>query len=167
MNIKSLLILLIPISTLIAQIKPEVYNLIQDGKSLQKTTSVNPVSNSILDIIAIGDTVWLGTSRGVSVSYDRGVSWTNFYNSSPFGTDNVSAIGYDKYTGMFWAATAKSVEGVGGEDVSAGTGLKFTSDNGLTWTSIPQPIDDGNATTVVYGINTLQALPVTVPTTIL
>jgi len=64
---------------------------------------------------------------------------------------------------MFWAATAKSVEGVGGEDVSAGTGLKFTSDNGLTWTSIPQPIDDGNATTVVYGINTLQALPVTVP----
>ncbi len=57
-----------------------------------------------------------------------------------FGTDNVSAIGY--YKGTLWAATAKTVEGVAGEDVAAGTGLKYTTDNGLTWNSVPQPVDN-------------------------
>ncbi len=80
-----------------------------DKNYFSKITSSNPISNSILDIITIGDTVWLGTSRGVSVSFDRGENWTNFYGTSPFGNDNVSAIGYDN--GVFWAATATSVEG--------------------------------------------------------
>jgi hypothetical protein len=124
--------------------------------------SLNPVSNSILDIIAMGDTVWLGTSRGVSVSFDGGNNWTNFYDTEPFGTDNVSTIGYDNYTGTFWSATAETVEGVDGESVPAGTGLKFTTDYGITWNSVSQPLDDENETTEEYGINTLQALPVTV-----
>ena len=144
-----------------AQLSPFSYNLSEDGKYLSKYNSSNPVSNSITDIIAIGDTVWLGTSRGVSVSFDRGETWTNFYNTSPFGTDNISAIGY--YRGMFWAATATSVEATGGQEVPAGTGLKYTTDNGLTWTSIPQPVDADDDTVEVYGINLLPALPVTVP----
>jgi len=143
-----------------AQLSPFNYYLIKDGKSFSKINSNNPVSNSITDIIAIGDTVWLGTSRGVSVSFDRGDSWTNFYNTSPFGTDNISAIGY--YRGTFWAATAKSVEATGGQEVPAGTGLKYTTDNGSTWTSIPQPVDADDDTVEVYGINLLPALPVTV-----
>jgi ligand-binding sensor domain-containing protein len=148
------------IRNLNAQISPEQYYITDDEKTLFKGNSNLPASNSILDIITIGDTVWLGTSRGVSVSFDRGESWDNFYGTSVFGTDNTSAIGYDN--GTFWAATAKSVEGVAGESVSAGTGLKYTTDNGLTWTAVPQPIDDPDSKTVQYGINTLQALPVTV-----
>ncbi|MEE9450472.1 MAG: hypothetical protein V3V72_10515, partial [Ignavibacteriaceae bacterium] len=94
--------------SLLAQLSPETYNLLNDNSYLNKVSSSNPVSNSILDIITIGDTVWLGTSRGVSVSFDRGENWNNFYNTTAFGTDNVSAIGYDKYTGTLWAATAKT-----------------------------------------------------------
>ncbi len=90
-----------------AQLKPESFNLTGDKNYFSKTTASTPTSNSILDIIAIGDTVWLGTSRGVSVSFDRGENWTNFYGSSPFWSDNVSAIGYDN--GVVWAATATSV----------------------------------------------------------
>lgn len=149
--------------SLLAQLSPETYNLLNDNNYLNKVSSSNPVSNSILDIITIGDTVWLGTSRGVSVSFDRGENWNNFYNTTAFGTDNVSAIGYDKYTGTLWAATAKTVEGIAGEDVAAGTGLKYTTDNGLTWTSISQPIDNENDTVEVYGNNIIPALPVTVP----
>jgi hypothetical protein len=148
-------------ASLLAQISPESYILADENKVLSKINSLNPVSNSILDIITIGDTVWLGTSRGVSVSLDRGENWNNFYGTPTFGTDNVSAIGY--YKGTLWAATAKTVEGVAGEDVAAGTGLKFTTDNGLTWTSVPQPVDNDNDTIEVYGINLIPALPVTVP----
>ena len=143
-----------------AQLKPESFNLPTDENYFSKITSSTPVSNSILDIIAIGDTVWLGTSRGVSVSFDRGENWTNFYGTSPFGTDNVSALGYDN--GVVWAATATSVEGTGGGTVPKGTGLKYTTDNGLTWTAIPQPVDHPDSNTVRYGDNILQALPVTV-----
>jgi len=143
-----------------AQLNPELYNLPNDDNYLPKITASTPVSNSILDIIAIGDTVWLGTSRGVSVSFDRGSNWTNFYGTSPFGTDNVSALGYDN--GTVWAATATSVAGVGGGTVPKGTGLKYTSDNGSTWTAVPQPVDHPDSNTVRYGDNILQALPVTV-----
>lgn len=145
-----------------AQPKPESFNLPGDKNYFLKTNSSTPVSNSILDIIAIGDTVWLGTSRGVSVSFDRGENWTNFYGTSPFGSDNVSALVYNKYDGSIWAATATSVEGTGGGTVPKGTGLKYTTDNGLTWTAIPQPVDHPDSNTVRYGNNILQALPVTV-----
>jgi len=148
------------IGNLSGQISPEQYSLTDEEKALFKGSTTTPLSNSILDIIAIGDTIWLGTSRGVSVSFDRGETWENFYGTSPFGTDNASALGYDN--GIVWAATATTVEGVAGESVSAGTGLKYTNDNGLTWTAFPQPIDDPDSTTVKYGNNTLQALPVTV-----
>ncbi|RKY91610.1 MAG: hypothetical protein DRQ01_07445, partial [Ignavibacteriae bacterium] len=148
---------------LLAQLSPEAYYLPDDINYLNKVSSSNPVSNSILDIITIGDTVWLGTSRGVSVSFDRGENWNNFYNTPAFGTDNVSALGYDENTGTLWAATAKTVEGVAGEDVAAGTGLKYTTDKGLSWNSIPQPVDNENDTVEVYGINIIPALPVTVP----
>jgi hypothetical protein len=145
------------------QVKPESFYLADENNVLSKISSSNPVSNSILDIITIGDTVWLGTSRGVSVSFDRGENWNNFYNTAAFGTDNVSAIGFDSVSHTFWAATAKTVEGVAGEDVAAGTGLKFTTDYGLTWNSVPQPVDNENDTVEVYGINLISALPVTVP----
>jgi hypothetical protein len=148
------------IGNLCAQIAPEGYYLTEDGKVLLKSSANTPLSNSILDILAIGDTVWLGTSRGVSVSFDRGESWDNFFGNSVFGTDNISAIGYDN--GTLWAATATSVEGVAGESVSAGTGLKYTTDNGASWTAVPQPIDHPDSSTVQYGNNILQALPVTV-----
>ncbi len=61
-----------------------------------------------------------------------------FYGRSDFGTDNVSAIGYDNYTGTFWCATAKSQEVTGGQKLPSGTGLKYTTNFGQTWNSIPQ-----------------------------
>lgn len=144
-----------------AQIKPESFKLEGDKNYLTKISASNPVSNSILDIITSGDTVWLGTSRGISVSFDRGENWTNFFGATPFGEDNISAIGYDN--GIFWAATATTAEAPGGGTVPKGTGLKYTTDNGLNWNSVPQPLDNENDSVEVYGINDIPALPVTVP----
>ncbi len=145
-----------------SQLGPETYSFKADKNHLSKTYSSNPVSNSIGDIITVGDsTIWLGTTRGVSVSFDRGQNWTNFYRQEPFGEDGISAIGYDN--GVFWAATVTTEEVSGVGTVDVGTGLKYTIDNGINWTSIPQPVDDLADSTVIYGINELRALPVTVP----
>jgi len=156
------LILFLFVIEVSAQLQPESFNLPKDKNYLSKSTSSNPISNSILDIVTLGDTVWLGTSRGVSVSYDRGENWTNFYGTSPFGNDNISALAYNKYDGSIWAATATSVPAPGGGTVPKGTGLRYTTDNGLTWTTVPQPVDHPDSSTVRYGINILTALPVTV-----
>ncbi len=153
-----ILILFIRISSL-AQNYPLSYKLFDEIDVLGKINASNPTSNTITDILTIGDTIWLGTSRGVSFSTDKGETWTNFYGDPQFGTDNVSAIGYNN--GVFWAATARTVE-QNNQRLPSGTGLKYTSDMGRTWISIPQPLDSQSDTTVQYGINTLRALPVTV-----
>ena len=145
---------------IIAQLSPNNYKLFFDRKNLDKINSINPLSNSVSDIIVIGDTIWLGTSRGVSLSIDNGKTWVNFYGRDDFGTDLISAIGYNNDT--FWCGTAKSTEVTGGSTLPEGTGLKYTTDLGESWHSIPQPVDDPNDDTIIYGNNTIMALPVTV-----
>jgi photosystem II stability/assembly factor-like uncharacterized protein len=145
---------------LFAQLSPTDYLILGDDKNLNKINSANPLSNSVTDIITLGDTIWLGTSRGVSLSLDGGENWTNFYGRSDFGTDLISAIGF--YNGTFWCATARSTEVTGGQTLPEGTGLKYTTDFGISWNSIPQPLDDPNDNSEEYGINTIPALPVTV-----
>jgi len=156
------LILFLFVIEVSAQLQPEFFNLPKDKNYLSKPTSSNPVSNSILDIVTVGDTIWLGTSRGVSVSYDRGENWTNFYGTSPFGDDNISALAYNKYNGSIWTATATSVQGPGGGEVPKGTGLKYTTDNGSTWIAIPQPVDHPDSSVIIFGENVLNVLPITV-----
>jgi ligand-binding sensor domain-containing protein len=153
-----LIVILLSIDITIAQHIPSGFNLTGEGK-LYKTLSESPSGNSVSDIITIGDTIWIGSSKGVSLSIDHGKTWQNFYGNSAFGTESISAIGYDH--GVFWAATAHSVD-ENGQTLPEGSGLKYTSNNGLTWNSIPQPVDNQGDSSVTYGINTLRALPVTV-----
>jgi photosystem II stability/assembly factor-like uncharacterized protein len=157
-----ILIILLVVNSfqLFGQLSPTDYLLLADDKNLNKINSTNPLSNSITDIITLGDTIWLGTSRGVSLSFDGGENWTNFYGRSDFGTDLISTIGF--YNGTFWCATARSTEVTGGQTLPEGTGLKYTTDFGVSWKSIPQPLDDPNDNSEEYGINTIPALPVTV-----
>ncbi|MBE0539242.1 MAG: hypothetical protein IH620_05980, partial [Ignavibacterium sp.] len=136
------------------------YTLGKEYKSLNKSAFKNPLSNTITDIITVGDTIWLGTSRGVSLSVDGGENWTNFYGQADFGTDNVAAMGYNN--GIFWCSTARSTEVTGGQTLPEGTGLKYTTNLGSSWTSVPQPIDQQTDTVVQYGINQLRSVAVTV-----
>jgi photosystem II stability/assembly factor-like uncharacterized protein len=153
-----LIVILLSIDIAIAQHTPSSFYLTGEGK-LYKTLSENPSGNSVSDIITIGNTIWEGSSKGVSLSTDDGKSWQNFYGNAAFGTESISAIGYNH--GVFWAATAHSID-ANGQTLPEGSGLKYTSDKGLTWNSIPQPIDNQADSIVTYGINTLRALPVTV-----
>ena len=154
--------LILCIVEITSQTQPESFFLQSDKNFVPKITSSNPISNTILDIETVSDTVWLGTSRGVSVSYDRGRDWTNFFGSAPFGEDNVSALAYNKYDGSIWVATATTAPAPGGGTVPKGTGLKFTTNNGLTWSGVPQPVDHPDSSVVLFGNNVLSMLPITV-----
>lgn len=133
----------------------ELNNLNQSNVS----GSENPASNSINDILVAGDTIWLGTSRGLSQSIDNGTSWKNYYNSAEFGTESVTALLYVK--GVIFASTAHSIE-KDGSSFPEGSGIRFSSDNGITWQVVSQPLDDAGDSSVTYGKNILRALPVTV-----
>ncbi|MBE0556547.1 MAG: exo-alpha-sialidase, partial [Proteobacteria bacterium] len=61
-----------------------------------------------------------------------------------------------------WASVAFT-EGQGSSSVSVGGGLHFSTDHGITWIYVPQPVDVGTVDTLDYGINRIPALAVTVP----
>jgi len=119
-----------------------------------------PASNSIEKILFVDDTLWLATSKGLSKSTDYGNSWINFYRHKDFGEDGISAIGYQD--GVIWAATWK-MEEIAGSNIPTGTGLHYSTDFGKTWNNIKQPVDEPGDSIIIYGINKIRALPVTVP----
>ncbi len=156
---KTILILFVIFSAhLFAQPKPFDYELNQ--KRMAKIEDSAPASNTIEKILVQDNVIWLATSNGLSKSTDNGASWTNYYNSKDFGTESVSALGYNN--GTIWAATWHYQEELG-SNVPLGTGLRYSTDQGQTWTTINQPVDQPGDSSIVYGINTLRALPVTVP----
>jgi hypothetical protein len=153
-----LVILVFSFQLIQAQTLPRTIYLTGEDK-LKKTIAENPSGNAVFNILTIGDTIWLGTSRGVNLSTDNGTNWQSFYGSSAFGTEEISAIGYDN--GLFLAGTWHP-EDLNGESLPVGSGLKYTTNNGLTWASIPEPKDDSTDKFVRYGINSLNAVPTTV-----
>jgi hypothetical protein len=156
---KKLLLFLLVIFSIktFAQSKPCDYTL--GYNRMAKISDQAPASNTIEKILIKDDVIWLATSNGISKSTDNGSSWINYYNTDAFGTESVSTVGYD--SGTIWAATWHYEEQVG-SNVAVGSGLRYSTDQGQTWTTIPQPVDQPGDSSIVYGINTLRALPVTV-----
>jgi len=141
--------------TILAQFNPISYKL---NNNLSKIYDDIPVSTSIHDIIANDNLIILGTSEGLSISEDNGESWNNYYQKEPFGTDRIISIGY--YNGIIWSTTGRTTEVEGGHFLPEGTGIKYSTNNGETWTAIPQPVDDVGDSLITYGINTIRALPI-------
>jgi ligand-binding sensor domain-containing protein len=106
-----------------------------------------PISNSITDLVVKGDTIWLGTGKGLSRSVDRGATWKQYYQTTEFGEEDVSAIAVHK--NEVWVATAHSVKR-DDQYLPEGSGLHFSSDGGETWRSISQPRDAYNIDTLKY-----------------
>jgi hypothetical protein len=159
--IKLIILFIAAASAAFSQVLLKNHLLADELKEINIAQDENPASNSINGIIFQDNKIWIGTSRGVSLSTDNGTTWQNFYGNEAFGTESVSAIGYDTLTNTFWASTAHSIK-KDDQFLPEGSGLRYTTDDGLTWTTIPQPLDNGNDSVEVYGINQIRALPVTV-----
>ncbi len=158
---KKIIVLALVPFFLFAQYRPDKFNLgIRGFSKLSNVNSKTPLSNSINDILASGDTVWVATSKGLSVTFNGGASWQNYYGSDAFGGESAIALAYSN--GVIYVTTGHYEETPGGNYVIAGSGLRFSTDCGNSWISVPQSVDEPGDSLIVYGINTLRALPITV-----
>lgn len=119
-----------------------------------------PNSNSVSVIAVSGDTVWAGTGNGLSFTVGGGSSWNHFAGTATFDGRPLAAIAIR--AAALWTSIAFT-EGEGSNAVTVGGGLHFSTDRGLTWTYVPQPVDVGTVDTLEYGINRIPALAITVP----
>ncbi len=153
-----LILLVLLISTEYSQVSPSGFklqvqlpqgnnsqfnNLIQPwiAKKLDVTpnTSNLPLSNFVSDITVVGDTIWFATGKGVSRTYNNGVSFDNFYTLDPFGKDDIP--GLTVYKNFVVVSTATTTSKNGQNDIPTGTGIKVSTDYGHNWVSYPQPKD--------------------------
>ncbi|HTR81797.1 MAG TPA: hypothetical protein VMM58_09225 [Bacteroidota bacterium] len=128
-------------------------------QSTAATSSTVPLSNSVTDIVVSGATIWLGTGKGLSRSTDGGLTWKNYFNTPEFGEEDVSAVAV--HNNEVWVATAHSTT-VDGSTLPVGSGLRYSTDLGESWTVIPQPRDFQNVDTLFYNSKSfIRALGVT------
>ncbi|MDE3059051.1 MAG: hypothetical protein KGJ59_13955 [Bacteroidota bacterium] len=111
------------------------------------------------DIVTSGDSIWLGTGKGLSLSTDRGATWKNFYGTPEFGQEDISALAV--HGKEIWVATAHTVT-INNQSQPEGSGLRYSPDGGMTWKVIPQPRDTDNIDTLFYNSkSTIRALGIT------
>ncbi len=122
------------------------------------STATLPASNSVSDIFVERDTVWFGTDKGLSQTIDGGMTFRNFAGISPFDANGISAIAMNDR--IIWVSTATSFT-QDNQSIPQGNGLDYSTDRGISWTHVPQPVDVGLVDTIQYGINRIKTLAIT------
>lgn len=131
--------------------------------SLTKPTSEpsdRPLSNSAVDLLVRGDTLWVAGGKGLDVTADRGASWRHLGEQAPFDTEDIAAL--EAHGGVLWASLAGSEDTEQGA-LPKGLGLAVSTDFGRSWTIVPQPMESSEMSVydIPYGNNTIKALAVT------
>ncbi len=124
------------------------------------STSSLPPSNTVNKVVHSGDTVWVGTGKGLSLTTDAGKSWLRMTATETFDEKGVSAVAIRG--DRIWAATAFTSKH-DNESIQTGHGLHYSMDRGKNWKFIAQPVDTGKVDTLIYGRNKIPALAITVP----
>ena len=95
------------------------------------------LSHRVFSLLAVNDTLWVGTAGGINVSYDGGETWptemmfTHQHGDFPISGNFVVALGLQKLQGkqVIWAAT------INAEEPDEFRAVSRTEDNGRTWTT--------------------------------
>ncbi|MBR9975286.1 MAG: exo-alpha-sialidase, partial [Bacteroidetes bacterium] len=148
--------LFLSVSPSTAQQLPKTYEL---SRSLAGAAD-RPLSNSAVDLLARGDTLWVGGGKGIDRTADGGATWTHFGDTTPFDLEDIAAL--EAHGGVMWASLAGSEDTEQG-DLPKGLGLVVSTDFGRSWTKVPQPMEATDMSTydIAYGNNTIKALAVT------
>jgi hypothetical protein len=86
-------------------------------------------------------------------------AWESFRAVPEFARPGIFAIAVKP--GLIWTSTGFTQE-IDDQNVQTGSGFTFSTDQGATWMSRPQPLDAADDSLVTYGVNTVRFLPVTV-----
>jgi len=144
------------------------FKIYQGGEFDKKTLTVTanpvkskyPISNSVIRMIAVGDTVWFQTGSGLMRTIDHFGSFENYYGIEPFGAEDISGLAV--LNNVIVVSTLK-LEELNNESIQTGTGIKISTDYGVHWNSFPQPVDGRYDTVLTYGSNQISVLPMVVP----
>lgn len=116
--------------------------------------------NSTANLHAQGDSLWVGSF--LNLTTDGGNTWQIADADSLFGSRN-SVFSIDVEGNVMWVGLGfSSQEASGGGEPSAG-GFLLSTDGGRTFIYRFPQLDGGEDDTEVYGVSTLEALPVIVP----
>ena len=116
-------------------------------------------SNSASSLLLSGDTIWIGSGRGLSFTADGGTTWTNLANTGTFDDKAISALTIRG--DEIWVATAYS-KTIDNTSYLTGGGLHYSTNHGKSWSFVAQPIDTGTIDTLLYGHNKIPSLAITV-----
>lgn len=116
------------------------------------------LSNNISEILFQNTNVWLGTGRGLNMTPDEGMSFVDFFEAPGVGKGGVSALAVGN--GIIWVATAFDTT-ILDESESAGGGLSWSNDNGITWNHFAQPVDPNTPEELGYKPTTTNVQNVT------
>jgi hypothetical protein len=117
-----------------------------------------PPGNSAAHVASRNDTLWFGTNRGLTRTIDSGITWEHFRSDEAFQPHGIFSVHLSEKS--VWVSTGYSKETTAGSQ-QAGSGYTYSTDNGLTWIYIPQPLDDYQVDTLLYGENKIPALGIT------
>ncbi|HHE55711.1 MAG TPA: hypothetical protein ENL21_08005 [Caldithrix abyssi] len=99
-----------------------------DGKFFSSLQNLNHRAFSLL---AVNDTLWVGTAEGISKSSDNGQTWERFVfdaqNPNTISGNFVVALAYQPAANAVWAATIQA------EDTSEFRAVSVTYNGGKTW----------------------------------
>lgn len=142
--------------------QPSLLNSPSLNSRLSGVTGPLP-NNSITHIAARGQTVFVGTSRGLAKTQDGGATWESFLNVPQFANRGIFSVAVRNNT--IWAATGfnKPVQGDESRTVQTGSGYAYSLDDGQSWTNVKQPLDGAADSIVMYGANRINFLPIVVP----
>lgn len=116
-------------------------------RTIQLFDSTRTAGNSIVEIVADLQGVWLATERGISYTSDNGTTWQNFDRdeTGDLLSNEIAALGVRGDT--LWAATSFTRvfgdETQGFQSVPFGTGFAVTGNRGATWTHFTPDQDSG------------------------
>ncbi len=116
------------------------------GKTWQVVTtdslffsSLANLNHRVFSLLAVEDTLWVGSAEGISKTTDNGLTWQRFRfsgaDSATISGNFIVALNYQPETHTIWAATIEA------ENLEERRGVSFSSDWGKTWQRLL--IDEG------------------------
>lgn len=106
--------------------------------------------SSVIDIEIKSEDVWLGTSLGADYSSNLGITWTHFDSTNGLGAGGACGLSISENLIAIPTCFNQVDTNI---SYPVGSGISFSTNNGMSWQHVPQPTDLAGDSIIQYGIN--------------